>query len=81
MIGMLILGLILGALLMYFGIMAIPQPEIDWRETVLLKLTCCVCGKLVAPVEFTLHGGLCEGCFKERHGYNHSSTLKTGEKQ
>ena len=79
MSGMLILGLILGALFAYLGIMAIPQPETDWREHMLTQLTCYDCNKLVAPVEFTLHGGLCENCFKERHGYNHSSAPKVIE--
>lgn len=70
----LIIGLILGGLFSYLLIMSIPSPKIDWRETILPKLTCAGCDKRVAPVEFTLHGGLCEDCFKEIHGYNHSST-------
>ena len=69
-----LIGCLLGALFTYLLIMSIPSPNIDWRETILPKLTCAICGKQVAPVEFTMHGGLCEDCFEERHGYSHRTS-------
>ena len=80
MIDSFIMGVFVGGVFTYLLLMSWPDKGIDWRETVLSKLTCADCDKQVALLEFQLHGGLCEECFKKRHGYNQSSVTKANGK-
>ena len=82
MIDVFVMGFVFGGLVVYLLITLIcSQPDPNWRETMLLQLTCFDCGKLVAPVEFSMHGGLCEDCFEKRHGYSYRTSASKVNKE
>jgi len=81
MIEVFFMGLFFGGLMVYLVIMmACSKPDPNWRETMLLQLTCYDCDEVVAPVEFAMHGGLCEDCYEKRHGYNYRSSKPKANK-
>ena len=81
MIVALLLGFTLGSFFIFFLMSSIPESQINWRETLLRQLSCNDCNKLVSPLEFTFHGGLCESCFEKRHGYSYRTSVTKANKE